>query len=97
MPNIKSAKKRMRQDVGRRLRNNSRKNAIKTAVKKVMIAIEDEDILNAKELLRDAEAKLARAKNKRTFHAKTVSRKVSRLAKKVAVADKALSASSKAK
>ena len=39
-------------------------------------------------LLKDAEAKLSRAKGKNTLHPKTASRKVSRFAKKVNAAKK---------
>lgn len=47
-----------------------------------------DDIASVKVLLREAEAKLARAQNKGTMHRNTVSRKVSRLAKKVAAEEK---------
>ena len=84
MPNIKSAKKRDKQSKERRERNNARKNAIKTAVKRVIAAIADKDVTQAKELLKDVQAKLARAKGKRVLHKNTVARKMSRLAKRVA-------------
>ena len=85
MANIKSAKKRAKQTIKKHQRNLARRTALKTAVKKVLAAVEDgTDIEKAKTLLRDAEAKLARAKGKGIIHKKTASRKVSRLAKKVA-------------
>lgn len=88
MANTKSAKKQARKNKVNRTINLSRRTAVKTAVKKVMTAIE-QDVEKAKELLKEAEAKLARAKNKGVLHKNTVSRKISRLAKRVASAQKA--------
>ncbi len=90
MPVLKSSKKRARQSEVRREQNTTRKTAVKSAMKKVLIALEaGSDIEEVKKLLRDAEAKLGRAKNKGLFHAKKAARKVSKLAKKVAVAQRA--------
>lgn len=73
----------------KRERNRARKSSIKSAVKKVLDSLErGDDIASVKVLLREAEAKLARAQNKGTMHRNTVSRKVSRLAKKVAAEEK---------
>lgn len=83
MPNIKSAKKRVKQAESRRKRNYARKSDVKTAVKKVMDAVANNDAETAKDLLSIAQAKLARAKGKGLYHANTVARKMSRLAKKV--------------
>ena len=89
MANTTSAKKQARQNLVRRQKNLTRKTSIKTAVKKVLAAIEQgEDAEKMKFLLRDVEAKLARAKGKNTLHPKTASRKISRLAKKVNAASK---------
>lgn len=90
MANLKSAKKRAKQNIKRREKNLSRKTAIKTAIKKVLVAIEQNvSIEKTQELMREAEAKLSRAKNKGVLHANTVQRKISNLAKKVAQAVKA--------
>lgn len=84
MANIKSAKKRAKQSEKNRLINLNRKSAIKTAVKKLLIAIDKkEPVENTKNLLSDVSSKLLRAKNKGLMHRNTVSRKLSRLAKKV--------------
>ena len=83
MPNIKSAKKRVKQAEKRRLRNFARKSDVKTAVKKVLEAVEQKDVEQAKGLLRIAQAKLARARGKGLLHRNAVARKMSRLAKKV--------------
>lgn len=88
MPNIKSAKKRVKQTEKRRARNYSRKNDVRTAVRKVLDAVAGKDIEKAKEFLREAQAKLARAKSKRVLHASTASRKLSRIAKQVAALSK---------
>lgn len=91
MPNIKSAKKRAKQDVTRRVRNAARKTAIKTATKKVVAAVEAADIAQAQELLKEVNAQLARAKGKGVMHRNTAARKMSRLAKQVAKAARAAS------
>ncbi len=90
MANLKSAQKRAKQEIVRRERNVARKSAIKTAVKKLLEAIErGDDAEVTKKLLREAESKLARAKSKGMLHSKTAARKISRLAKKVVVKNKA--------
>jgi len=89
MANIKSAQKRARQDELRKKRNLNRRTALKTAIKKVLAAVEkNENKQNAVELLKDAQAKLARAKSKRVIHPNTAARKMSRLAKRVAKAQR---------
>ena len=87
MANTASAKRNVKKNENRRLINASRRSAIKTSIKKTLIAIEEKngqmDIL-----LADVAAKLARAKSKGTIHANTAARKLSRLAKKVAATKK---------
>jgi len=84
MANTRSTKKRVRQNEKRRQVNLNRKSTIRTAVKKVLSAISaNEDVNKIKELMRDAESQLARAKNK-VLHANASRRKISRLAKRVA-------------
>lgn len=84
MPNIKSAKKRTLQITKRQLRNQARRSALKTAIKKVISAIEAKDVETAKTLFVAAESKIARARGKGLLHHNTAARKISRLAKKVA-------------
>jgi small subunit ribosomal protein S20 len=86
MANIKSAKKRAKQALVRTARNQMRATAIKTACRKVVAALEEKDIEAAKVLLRDAEAKIARARSKRLLKRNTASNKISALAKQVAKA-----------
>jgi len=88
MANTKSAKKASKRNEKNRVKNLSRRTAIKTAVKKVLLAIEKGDSAeNTQNLLGDVAARLARAKNKNVMHSNTASRKLSRLAKKVAQAN----------
>ncbi len=82
MANIKSAQKQARQNIVKRKKNLARRTSIKTALKKVLTALET-NMDQAREFFKDAEAKLARAKNKGVLHARTASRKISRLAKRL--------------
>lgn len=93
MANIKSAKKRAVQTLKKRQKNLTRKTALKTAVRKVTKSVvEKSDLETTKSLLRDAEAKLARAKGKGVIHKNTARRKTSRLAKRVAQMERAAAA-----
>lgn len=83
MANTKSAKKSALQNETRRKRNLARRTAIKTAVKKVLIALEEGETSKTQDLLNDVAAKLARAESKGVMHKNTASRKLSRLAKRV--------------
>ena len=89
MPVIESAKKRARQNIKRRDVNAARKSAVRTAIKKVEDALESgQSIEITKQLLRDAEAKIARACGKGILHANTASRRISKIAKHVAAAER---------
>ncbi|RTL07114.1 30S ribosomal protein S20 [Candidatus Dependentiae bacterium] len=85
MPRIKSAKKRMLVSEKRRKINTARKSAVKTAVRKVMDAIAEKNLVDAQALLKAAESKIAKAKGKNIMHRNTAARKISRLAKKVSL------------
>ncbi|MBV8661094.1 MAG: 30S ribosomal protein S20 [Candidatus Dependentiae bacterium] len=89
MANSKSAKKCVLQNEKRRVKNCARRSAIKTAVKKVLTAIESTEINNIDTLFNEAQAKIARAKGKRLMHPNTAARKISRLAKKMNAAKRA--------
>ena len=86
MPVIKSAKKRVKVAQKAHERNQDRRTSLKTAIKKVLTALEQNDVEYARTLLKQAESKLARAKNKGVVHANTAARKIGRLAKKVSTA-----------
>ena len=83
MPNHKSAEKRLRQNLKKRIRNRLVKSACITAVKKVNKAIEENDIERAREYFLIAEKKLASAATKGIYHKKNASRRISRLALKL--------------
>lgn len=86
MANIKSAKKRATQNSKRQLINLARLTEIKTYTKKVLKALEENKVDEAKALLKITESKISRAQGKRALKKNTASRKVSSLAKKVAAA-----------
>lgn len=87
MANIKSAKKRAKQTEKKRIKNLNRRTAVKTAVKKVLEAIEKKESKEVTmELFKSAEAQFARAKCKKVIHKRCASRKIGRLAKKIAAA-----------
>jgi len=88
MPNLKSAKKRAIQNEKKRKINAARKTIVKNAVKRVITSVETSDLAGIQEILREAESKLAHAKKKGILHPNTASRKISRLAKRVAQAKK---------
>jgi len=92
MANIKSAKKRAKTNEVRRQRNVARRSDMKTATKKVLLALEVNDLAAVKELLKDAESKIARATGKGVLKKNTAARNISRLAKKVTQAMKATQA-----
>ncbi len=83
MPNIKSAKKRALQTVKRHDRNVARRSDVKTAIKKLLSAVENKELDAAKDLLRQVQAKLSRAQGKGVYHRNTVARKMSRFSKRV--------------
>ena len=67
MPNIQSAKKRMRQSAKRRARNRSRKTGIKTYTKKVTKAIDEKNVAEAEAEYREMQARLDKAAKARTI------------------------------
>lgn len=75
MPNLASAKKRLRQNVGKRLRNQAAKTRIKTETKK---ALAGETNL--------AVSMIDRAASKGIIHRNAAARRKSRLAKRLATA-----------
>ena len=83
MANIKSAIKRI--DVTKRqtLRNKSIKSAVKTQIKKVIVAVENKDAAAAQTELQAAIKSISMATSKGIYHKNTAARKVSRLTKLV--------------
>lgn len=99
MANIKSAKKRSRQNTTKRARNRSTVKAVRTAEKKFLKALPGhhdtstanksqkqdtkKDLTSAKELLKIYTSKIGKAAQKGIIKTKTASRKISRLSKRI--------------
>lgn len=82
MPNIKSAKKRVKVNATKNLRNKALKSSLKTAVKKANAAIENQDA-NMAQTVRVAVKKLDQAAAKGILHKNNAARKKSQLATKM--------------
>ncbi|MCI7085831.1 MAG: 30S ribosomal protein S20 [bacterium] len=82
MPNIKSAKKRVKVIATKTARNKATKSALRTAVKKAYIAI-DNNADNKAEAVRLAIKKIDQAQAKGIMHKNTASRSKSNLAKRL--------------
>lgn len=83
MANTKSAKKAERQMIARTAINKNRRSAVRTEVRKVEEAIASGNKEAAVSALKSAEPALVRTAQKGVMHAKTASRKVSRLSQRV--------------
>ena len=83
MPNIASAKKRVRRSTKRTLVNHARKGRIRTLTRSVEEAIRKGDKSAAQAALQAAEPEIMRGVGKGVLHKNTGSRKVSRLTKRV--------------
>ena len=86
MANIKSAKKRIRQNEKIRIRNSRVKSSIRTAAKRVIKEIESKDEKDPErinELFRDYVKKIDTSSRKGIVHWKSAARKKSRLAKRI--------------
>ncbi len=88
MPIIKSAQKRMRQEVVSRARNNGFRSSMRAEIKALRTAVEQKDIKTATEKLRTAQSQISKALKKNLIHKNTAARKLaglSRLAKSAGV------------
>ena len=83
MPNIKASVKSIKQDAKRHARNILAKTSIKKAQKKVLEAIANNNIAEAKSLLPLADKAIDKAVSSNTIHRNAAARKKSKLAKKV--------------
>ncbi|MEZ4414297.1 MAG: 30S ribosomal protein S20 [Gemmatimonadota bacterium] len=81
MPNIKSAKRRMRTSLKAQERNRAAKSRLRTAIKRVLQAGSSDD---ATARLREAAALIDRAATRRLIHPNRASRFKARLARHVA-------------
>lgn len=84
MPNIASAKKRVRRNAKRTAINHSRKSRIRSLTRKVEEAIVAGDRTAAATALKAAEPEIMRGVTKGVIHKNTGSRKVSRLTQRLA-------------
>ena len=80
MPNIASAKKRLRQNVKQHARNRSRKRAIRVAQKELFALIQSNDIEGARKALDVCFSRLDKAAKRGAIHRNKADRKKSRLA-----------------
>ena len=85
MPNIKSAKKRVKVTAAKTLRNKANRSALRTAIKKANIAIDTNDA-SKESNARFAVKKIDQAVAKGILHKNTAARRKSALAKKLAKA-----------
>ncbi len=83
MPNIKSAKKRLKQSLVRRTRNRSAKKSIHTSCKKVVAAVDSGNLEQAEADLRAAAKLLDKSAAKNVIHRNAAARKKSRLSAKL--------------
>ena len=83
MPNLPSAKKRLRQDAKRRARNRWRKGQVRQAVREFDEALKAGDKAKAAEQLKVVYQRLDKIAAKGTVHKRTAARRKSRLAKQL--------------
>ena len=83
MANHKSAKKRIRQTVRRTVANGAKRQRVRTFIKKVEAAIATGDKGAAGAALKVAQPEMMSGVTHGVFHAKTMSRKLSRLSARV--------------
>lgn len=90
MAHSNQAKKRIRQNERSRLRNKTQKSACRTFIKKTLLAVEQQDLEQARSLLPLAMRNLDKAAKHNTIHRNAASRQKSRLSRKVAHLEKQL-------
>ena len=86
MANIKSQKKRNKQNLVRHDRNQATRSELKTRVKAARTAV-DAGAENADDAVRNAQKRINKAAAKGRIHKNTAARRKSRLMKKVAASD----------
>ncbi len=83
MAHSSSAKKRVRQNVKKRVINRSRRSQVKTQIKRLETVMAQGDVATAEEQFRLTAQKLDKVASTSTMHKKTAARRKSRLAKKL--------------
>ncbi|MCL2743257.1 MAG: 30S ribosomal protein S20 [Planctomycetaceae bacterium] len=79
MPNIKSAKKRLRQNIATRARNRSARSFVRNRCKNLVKAVKEGNIEKVDELFKLAVKTLDQAGSKKIIHRNAAARKKSRL------------------
>jgi small subunit ribosomal protein S20 len=90
LANLQSAKKRIRQNAKRRMRNRVYRTRARTFVKHARVAIESGETEAAIEAVRKAVSELDRASSKGVIHRKNAARRKSRLMKRLATLEKSI-------
>ncbi len=83
MANIKSAKKRAKQNVVRNARNSAQRSQLRTAVKKVLKALDANDATGAQEAFNVAQPILDRFSSRGLIHRNKAARHKSRLTARI--------------
>ena len=83
MANIKSAKKRILVNRTKAARNKSIRSAVKTSIKKVEAAVQENNKAAAQAALTEAISTISKAPSKGVYHKNNCARKISRLTKAV--------------
>ena len=83
MANIKSAKKRIKVIATKTARNKSIRSSVKTEIKKVVVAVESNNVEEAKVALVNAISAIDKATTKGIFHKNACARKKASLTKMV--------------
>ncbi len=81
MPNIQSAKKRLRQNIVIRERNRAARSVVRNRVKNLLKTLRAGDVAAAEEQFKDVCSALDRAAARKLWHKNNTSRKKSRLSK----------------
>lgn len=83
MPNVRSAKKKVRQIERRTALNKARSSRMKTFIRRFEAALGSGDSLTVQSAFREAESVIMRTAQKGVIHRNAASRKVSRLANRM--------------
>ena len=89
MPNTKSAKKRLRQNIVRRYRNRSIKSDLRTQLRKLHVALKDGSIEQSEKQFRLVAQKVDRAAENNIIHPNRAGRIKSRLQRRMKAAKQA--------
>ncbi|MDR1484766.1 MAG: 30S ribosomal protein S20 [Planctomycetaceae bacterium] len=83
MPNIKSAKKRLRQNIALRERNRASRSFVRNRCKNVIQAVKEGNVEDAERLFRVATKALDQAGSRQIIHKNAAARKKSRLSAQI--------------